>query len=132
MLKGKKRICCLCATILLFLGMSVSGAIADSTFLHVHNATSVSNAFLSSAEQYIQETSVCTVDMLSRSFQNASINRNASIGKGQHRLCLSAFHVANFMQYLFYYQSSELKEDGQLFNCRSLIVDYIHLRDSGE
>lgn len=132
MLKGKKRVCCLCATILLFLGISVSGAIADSAFLHVHNATSASNTFLSSAEQFVQETSICTVDMLSRGFQNASINRNASIGKGQHRLYLSAFHVANFMQYLFYYQSSELKEDGQLFNCRSLIVDYIHLRDSGE
>lgn len=48
-----------------------------------------------------------------------------------HTMVSSAF-LEEELLYRSIYQSSESKEDGQLFSCRSVIIDYIHQKDSGE
>lgn len=126
-----KFICCMLATILLFMGIGVAMSANNSSSLCTENTTAFTDAVLSSVEYGIEEPTVCSLSMLNNS---ASIVQNSMTGmiRWQDRGILMFFIVGSFLQYLFYYQSAECKEDGQLFLCRSAVVDYIHLKDSGE
>ena len=129
--RGEKIICCVLAMILFFLGISVEVKNADASFLHSENAAYSTRATISSTN-HMEEETVCTLNMLINGSEVLRSNMSNSMVRGSYQTCLSFFIVGAFLQYLFYYQSAESKEDGQLFLCRTVVVDYIHLKDSGE
>lgn len=128
----KNFICCILAMTLVFLGISVAMPTSDSVYLRTTSLESASNSSFYSVNNTIEEPLVCTLTMLNHGFNVIRGNLNGSMIRWQDRDILLFLVVGCFLQYLFYYQSFESKEDGQLFSCRSLIVDYIHMRDSGE
>lgn len=130
--KRDKFICCILVSIVLFLGFGVAMSTTDSSCLYTSNSNITTESFLSSVEHNIAETRVCTVTMLNRGANIVCGNVNATMSRWQSRESLLFLVVGFFLQYLFSYQSAEMKEDGQLFLCRSAIVDYIHRKDSGE
>lgn len=127
----EKMICCMLAAILFFWGISAGSTAMNSSFSRLANLTGTTNETLCSVKYITEETSVCTPAMLSKSIQMIRGNSARTMIRWQDRTVL-LFLAGVFLQYLFYYQSAESKEDGQLFLCRSVIVDYIHLKDSGE
>lgn len=127
----EKTICFILAIILFFLGMSVEISTADTSFSCSTNMKSTTESVIRSAN-YVEEETVCTLNMLGNGCDFLRANMSSTITKGQYRAILSFLIVGSFLQYLFYYQSAESKEDGQLFLCRTVVVDYIHLKDSGE
>lgn len=129
--KNRKMICCLMAMILLFLGMSVELKSADTSFLCSKNHSCTTRTVIHAAN-YVEEKTVCTLNMLTNGNDVLRGNMTSSVIRGQYRAILVFLIVGSFLQYLFYYQSAESKEDGQLFLCRTVVVDYIHLKDSGE
>lgn len=126
---SRKILCCIVAVVLFILGISVEISAADSSFLDATNVTSTANQTLRSTEDIVEETPVCTPNMLQNSM-NAIRGNMTSATRWQDRTMVLFLIVVSVLQFLFY-QSTEAKEDGQLFLCRSVIVDYIHLKDSG-
>lgn len=130
--KRVKLICCILASILWFLGFGVVLSTTESSFLFADNISSSTENTIRSDEQVVGETRVCTLSMLHQNMEILRGNTIDSMTRWKNREFLLFLVVGWFLQYLFYYQSEESKEDGQLFLCRSAIVDYIHLKDSGE
>lgn len=130
--KSVKLICCILALVLCFLGFGVTMSITESSFLCAQKSGIFTETTICSDEDIIEEICVCTVSMLYQGMESIRGNVVGTITRWQNRQFLLLFVVGWFLQYLFYYQSEECKEDGQLFLCRSAIVDYIHLKDSGE
>lgn len=127
-LKMRERvICCIVATILFFLGISVETTTVDSSFLGTTESAS-----MRSAEHIVNEADVCTPSMLTRGTTSIQRSLTNSVSKWQSRTVLIFLFAGVSLQYLLCYQSAQSKEDGRLFLCRSMIVDYIHLKDSGE
>lgn len=127
MWQNKQRIiCCIIATILLFMGMCVETSATDSSFLC---AKTSSKAVIRSASYIADEAETCTTDMLSRVNSSVRSNASSTTARWQSRVILGVLFVGASLQYLLYYQSAECKEDGQLFLCRSVAVDYIHQKD---
>ncbi len=129
--KREKIICCLIAIVLFFLGMSVDVNNADDSFLYSKNELKSAETTIRSVN-HMEEETVCTLNMIANRNDVFRSNIASFMVKGQYRAILSFLIVGSFLQYLFYYQSAESKEDGQLFLCRTVVVDYIHLKDSGE
>lgn len=129
--KGVKGLCCFLAVILLFLGMSVEVKNTNSSFLCSKTVIGGSRVTISMTD-YMEEEPLCTLNMLTNGSEIFRSNISNSMVRGSHRARLLFFIVGSFLQYLFFYQSAESKEDGQLFLCRTVVVDYIHLKDSGE
>ncbi len=125
----QKIICCVLATIIFLWGISVVVTTANSSFLSSINVKSTTNTILCSTDHIMKESVVCIPSMLNKSMDAI---RSRAGGSWQNKSVYLFLVVGCFLQYLFYYQSAESKEDGQLFLCRSVIVDYIHLKDSGE
>lgn len=122
-------ICCMMAAILLFMGMSVDAKAAKSS---VYCGTTEENAYLSSVSYIVEDVVICTPGMLIKNnILVARVNTAPSVLKWNRMVPLIPI-LGTFLQYLFLYQKAESKEDAQLFLCRSLIIDYIHLKDSGE
>lgn len=128
----EKTICFVLAIILLFLGMSVEMSAFDTSFSRTTNMESTTESMIRSVDPVVDGETVCTLNMLGNSSDFLRLHMPSSITKGQYRAILSFLTVGSFLQYLFYYQTAESKEDGQLFSCRTVVVDYIHLKDSGE
>ena len=129
--KQKRLVCYILVIALLFLGVSVGEKYADASFVYPENEISTTGTIMS-ASSYVEKEDVCTLNMLSGSNSVLRSNFTDSMLRGSYRDILSLFIVGSFLQYLFYYQTAESKEDGQLFLCRTVVVDYIHLKDSGE
>lgn len=129
--KSERFICCLLAIVLLFLGISVEIRNVDASFLRAKNEIGTTETIICSAD-HVEEETVCTLNMLTNGNDILRGNVTSSMVRGQYRAILSFLIVGSFLQYLFYYQTAESKEDGQLFLCRTVVVDYIHLKDSGE
>ena len=125
-----KYMCCLFAVILFFLGIAAEVFAVDSLPLHAI-FSDYSQSSISSTEEIVANDMVCTTNMLRSEIRVGRTVKTGGIYQWQGRTVAVLFVVGNFLQFL-YYQSSEGKEDGQLFACRTMIVDYIHLRDSGE
>ena len=115
------------AIILLVLGIRLAMPETDSSFLCTKNTFDVTTF---QADNLIKETPMCTVTMLN---DGMSMMRNVSttITRWRDKAKVIFLLLGVFLQYRFY-QSTECKEDGQLFLCRTVVVDYIHLKDSGE
>lgn len=128
----EKTICFVLAAILLFLGMSVEISTTNTSFSRVTNMENTTESMIRSAGSVVDGETVCTLNMLTNGSDFLRANMSSTITKGQYRAILSFLTVGSFLQYLFYYQTAESKEDGQLFLCRTVVVDYIHLKDSGE
>lgn len=125
-----KIICCLIAVIVLFLGIGAEVSATDSSFSRAINETSTTNQTLRSTEGILDEAPICTLSMLQDGMRGIHGNMTSVMNRWQDRTIVLFLVVGSFLQFLFY-QSTESKEDGQLFLCRSVIVDYIHLKDSG-
>lgn len=125
----EKIICCIMAVILFFSGMCVDNSTADSSFLHASKETSSS---IRSASYIADEIASCTTDMLGKGSSTIRLTMGNQVSKGQSRTILIFSIVGAILQYLLYYQSSECREDGRLLLCRSVAVDYIHLKDGGK
>ena len=116
----EKQICFIMVIVMFFVGMCLEMAETDSSFLYANLVNAEADAI--EAENYVmdQET-VFALDMMH--------NRILTICRGLGNTILFFSIVGISLQYLFYYQSSEIKEDGQLFLCRSVAVRYIHQKD---
>ena len=128
----EKTICFILAIILFFLGITVENSTVDTSFSRSKTEMGTTVSTLRSVKSVVEEETACTLNMIGNSSSFLRANMPNSITKGQYRAILSFLVVGSFLQYLFYYQSAESKEDGQLFLCRTVVVDYIHLKDSGE
>lgn len=128
----RNYICIVLAVACVFLGIGAAMPALDSASLCASNSEGALDSFLYSVNNTIEEPPVCTLTMLNHGADAIRGNMNGSFLRWQGRDVLLFLVVGCSLQYLFCYQSSESKEDGQLFSCRSLIVDYIHTRDSGE
>lgn len=118
------------AMLICFLGIGVEMTTNNSSLCTKNTADT------SALSVYLEEDKL-TEPLLGEFFiTNHNVNAknfvSASNVRWQNRTYLLVLIVGSFLQYLFCYQSAECKEDGQLFLCRSAIVDYIHLKDSGE
>lgn len=130
--KWKKNICCILATILLFFGMSGDVSVTDSSFLCTSNIASTTETSIAATEIGIIVPAVCTLNMLKGGSQAICSVVGGAVFRWQNKVYFSAFFLTAYLLYRSIYQSTESKEDGQLFLCRSVIVDYIHQKDSGE
>ena len=128
----EKNICCFLAAIILFLGMSVDISGTDSSFLCNSHIVNTTNETLQSLSAGFSEPVACTLNMISAGAQTMRAVANGTTFRGQTKAQVTVFFVGAYFLYRSIYQSSESKEDGQLFLCRSIIVDYIHQKDSGE
>ena len=129
--KYERMICCFIATIFLLMGVSAVFSVSNSFSLRT-NTDNTTVMYINSVQNEVQDEAICTLSMLANNSKIIRESMSNSMMRGQYRFVLSFFLIASSVQYLFYYQSEESKEDGQLFSCRTLIVDYIHLKDSGE
>jgi len=128
----EKIVCYILAVVLCLWGMSVAGPTANSSFSRVLNEVGAASATLSSVEHIVEADVVCIPNFMNKNSGVVRNNVSNSTIRWQDRGVLLFFVVGVFQQYLFYYQSAECKEDGRIFSCRTAIVDYIHLKDSGE
>lgn len=127
-LEMKERIiCCIIAAILFFLGIGMEPSVSNSSILRANESETIR-----SVEHIVNEAEVCPPSMLTNGA--TSIQRSLSIvgSRWQDRTLPIILFVGVCLQYLLCYQSEQCREDGQLFLCRSMVVDYIHLKDSGE
>ena len=128
MLKMKEKIiCCILAGIMFFMGMCLDTVEADSSFSC--STKGISDATISSVDYIVDDVETCTPDMLNKSTISIRGNAANAVNKWQSRAVLLFFIAGISLQYLFYYQSSECKEDGQLLLCRSVAINYIHQKD---
>lgn len=127
-----KIVCYILTVVMSFWGMNIAVAITHSSFSHITKAASAVSETIS-ADEHITEADVVYIPNLMNQITGFMRNNttNTSV-RWQDRVVLLFWVVGVFQQYLFYYQSAECKEDGQIFSCRTAIVDYIHLKDSGE
>ena len=124
---NEKIICCFLAIIMFFMGMCLETTKADSSFSCA--AISLSDATISSVDYITDDVETCTLDMLNKSTVSVRGNMANAMNKWQSRAVLIFFIAGISLQYLFYYQSAECKEDGQLLLCRSVAINYIHQKD---
>ena len=127
----RRTICCLVAVIMLFLGISAEASAIDSSFLRASNVKSATSASINAIDNIAQSEPACTIAMLQNGLNALRACVNGGFGRGQIRMASMFLMVANFLQFLVY-QETEGKEDGQLFLCRSVVVDYIHQKDNGK
>ena len=127
--KGR-YISCIFAVILFFLGIGAEITAVDSLSLHAIFSDNTQSA-ISSSEEIIENAMVCTTNMLRSEIRAGRTAKTGGIYQWQGKAVAVFLVVGNFLQFL-YYQSSEGKEDGQIFSSRTMVVDYIHLKDSGE
>lgn len=129
----EKLICCIIAVILFFSGMCLEVIETDSFFAYGMNET---DATIYSAD-YIEDTlAICTVDMLRGGASVIRGSMSESDARWQSKVLLMSLFGGLFLQYLLgrlmqagAYQSEEFKEDGQLFLCWGVAVNYIHQKD---
>ena len=126
----ERIICCLLAVILCFMGMCVETTTISSS---VSYAFSENESTLQPVSYIVEEAASCTPNMLSKT-NNIFVRNNTanSSNRWNSKAALVVLLAGAFLQDLFYYQNAQGREDGQLFLCRSVAVDYIHLKDSGE
>lgn len=129
----RKLICMLIVIILFFRGIGVVSVTSGSSFSDSVNVSDIMSEVLYAVDYVVEEPVVCIPAMLSKGFSFSShIAVAGNTIRWQNREVLLFLVVGVFLQYLFSYQSAEGREDGQLFLCRKMIVDYIHRMDSGE
>ena len=130
--KKERIICCALAFILFFLGICMEPTSTDSSFFCALKETRGVEARVHQNDYIIETSDTCITSVLgSRTMICRSSTDQTSLRKQTRNVLVSSL-VATMLQDLFFYQRAEAKEDGQLFFCRMLIVDYIHQRDSGE
>lgn len=123
--KGK-IICCVIALILSLIGICPENYEEDFSFLSLSENTS---AVVYSVDYIEDDMESCTIDMI-RTNRSAIIENITKIMKRwQDRMILFFMTAAAIPLYLFYYQSTECREDSQLLLCRSVVVHYIHHKD---
>lgn len=124
--KFEKQICMIIAVTMFFTGMCLE--MADSSF-DVANRDAVADSAIV-AENYVLDVSVpCTMDMIRSRISGICKIFENSVTSRQQNVTVVFCIVGMFLQYLFYYQSCESKEDAQLFLCRFVAVRYIHQKD---
>lgn len=126
--KFEKQICFIIVFVMFFGGMCLEVIETDSSFLCANDLYAESNAI--EAESYVlEEASIFTLDMIHNGTSAICRGLGNSMMRWQGSAVLLFCIVGMFLQYLFYYQSCECKEDGQLLLCRSVAVKYIHQKD---
>lgn len=149
--KVGRIICCIFAVILSLLGIGVELTTTNTSNLCTLNSIvservmmdaelgTPTEARIYSVNQIVQESPVCTPRMLENRVELFRRNTGNSVHRGQCREAFLVLIVGMFLQYLLgrltqtdSYQIAESKEDGQLFLCRTAVVNYIHSKDSGE
>ena len=126
--KYEKPICLIIVIAMFFVGMCLEMAKTDSSFLCANTINMESNAI--EAENYVMDkTTECTLNMIHNGTSVVCRGLGNSMMRWQGSAIMLFCIVGMFLQYLFYYQSSECKEDGQLLLCRSVAVKYIHQKD---
>ena len=124
---NEKVICCVLAAIMFFMGMCLETTEADSSFSYA--TKSISDVTICSVDYITDDVETCTLDMLNKNTVCIRGNMASAVNKWQNRAVLLFFIAGSSLQYLFYYQSTECKEDGQLLLCRSVAINYIHQKD---
>ena len=126
--KYEKQICLIIVIAMFFAGRCFEMLETDSSFLCAKNAYVSSDAI--EADSYVVEsTAICPLNMIYNGTTTICRNLGNSVMRWQGSAVLLFCIVGMFSQYLFYYQSCECKEDGQLLLCRSVAVKYIHQKD---
>lgn len=124
---NERIICCMLTAIMFFVGMCLEICETDSSFSY---KDSMHLEEIVSCENYVvEDVEACTLDMLNQGFVSARSITVNSMSRWQSKAILLFLIVGEFLQYLFYYQSEECKEDGQLLLCRTVAVKYIHQMD---
>ena len=64
--RGNKLVCCILASILIFVGVGVALSTSNSSFLRAENShnTTHTNAYIYSTGHDIEETVMCTLSMI--------------------------------------------------------------------
>ena len=124
----KRYICCLFATIVLFLGMCVDTVETDSFFLY--SSTVLSDAHISSVQVDLDDDMTCTNEMLgrSRTMQIRNIYQRSTSSE-QYRNLLLSFIVGAILQYLFLLQVAERHVSVRFNYSDAVTVTYIHQTD---
>ena len=124
---NEKIICCILAIIMFLTGMCLDNIEIGSSFL-CQNLTR-QDTTLRSVDYILDDIGSCTLDMLNKGTISIRGTVSNSVNKWKDKSVLYALVVRTDLQELFYYQSSECKEDAQLLLCRSVAVNYIHRKD---
>ena len=124
----EKQICIIIVIAMFFVGMCLEIAETDSSFLCAKNTYVELNA-MEEENDVIDSTTVCTLDMIHNGTSSICRGLGNPVMRWQGSAVVLFCIVGMFLQYLFYYQSCECKEDGQLLLCRSVAVKYIHQQD---
>ena len=114
-----------------FTGMCLEMVQTDSSFLCAKKMNAETGV-LEADSLVMDEVSVFTLDMIHNSTSMIFRGMGNTMIKWQGSAVLLFSIVGTFLQYLFYYQSCECKEDGQLLLNRSIAVKYIHQKDGGK
>lgn len=88
---------------------------------------------INSSNQIASELVLYTHRVLNRMGSVIAANTERGVSfRGQGRMVYLFYYAGIFMQEQFGYQSAECREDGKIFSNRTMIVDYIRRKDSGE
>ena len=129
MLKKQEKLICIIIVIgMFFSGMCLEFTQIDSSFLCAKDMDA-EGSLLEEDSLLVSGASIFTLDMMRNS--TSLICRELGNSSARHHggIVLLFSVVGAFSQYLFFYQSCECKEDGQLLLCRSVAVKYIHQKD---
>ena len=124
----EKQICLIIAFVMFFAGMCLDIPEADASFCCTNNEEASAYVF-EEESSVLTEASVCTLSMIYNGTASLCRGLSNSLLRGHGGTVILLSIVGFFLQYLFYYQSEECKEDGQLLLCRSVAVKYIHQKD---
>ena len=115
----KRYICCLLATIILFLGICLNIMETDSFFLC--DSTVSTGTQISAVDVIIDDETPCTSEMLGR-------NRSIQF-RGQYRTVLLSLFVGITLQCLFLLQGTEQYEFVEMVHSDAVTIAYIHRTD---
>lgn len=98
----------------------------------VKNERRIAEEKINSSNQVALELVIYTPRMQSiRRVISAHTERVASF-RGQKRTVHLFYQTGMFMKERFNYQRAQCREDGKIFSNRTMIIDYIRRKDSGE
>ncbi len=122
----KRILCCLTALIILFAGLPLEMEQMDSFAFCTQNS---SNSYVEPVSYIADDEPVVTLSMLKQPVLTSRVVEMRLATKLVTRLIFQAISMDTLRHILSFYQYEETKEDGQLFLCRCVAIDFIHLMD---
>ncbi len=122
----KRILCCLTALIILFAGLPLEMEQMDPFAFCTQNSSS---SYVEPVSYIANDQPLVTLSMLKQPLLTARVVESHFGTRLVTRLILQAVSVDTLRHILSFYQYEETKEDGQLFLCRCVAIDFIHLMD---